>query len=282
LIQLFFAKEWRRFRHSGGPWYARLTRDVSAALLCYLCTALRHVLVEWQNNDGRCPAKDPTHPRRMKSVEYTFSPSNDAGRPPPDFSTPAVADRSPAAYQQLVYPWNALRTVYRNRVREAIQVAVRDQLAEAYPTARAVPDYAPTGFSEAAMHRILAERAPVPEVSARPAVDLALSDVDAPAVPGAASATDDVADAFFGGDAGGSEADAPVDEPSPAASVGYLSSRGFCLADLVLSQPLPSRQSVASVRVCYLSCHVFALADGRSPAVIVVPDSRRCANVSCA
>jgi hypothetical protein len=221
-------------------------------------------------------------------------------------------------------------------------------------------------------------------VSARPAVVLALSDVDAPAVPGAASATDDVADAFFGGDAGGSEADAPVDEPSPAASVGYLSgrglcladlvlsqplpspaasvgylssrgfcladlvlsqplpspaasaffggdaggskgdapvdapspaasvgyltgrgfcpadlvlsqplpspaasvgylsSRGFCLADLVLSQPLPSRQSVASVRVCYLSCHVFALADGHSPAVVVVPDSRRCANVSCA
>jgi hypothetical protein len=276
--------------------------------LCYLCTALRHVLVEWQNNDGRCPAKDPAHPRRMKSGEYTFSPSNDAGRPPPDFSTPAVADRSPAAYQQLVYTWNALRTVYRNRVREAIQVAVRDQLAEAYPTARAVPDYAPTVFSEAAMHRILAERVPVPEVSVRPAVDLALSDVDAPAVPGAASATDDVADAFFGGDAGGSEADAPVDEPSPAASVGYLtgrgfcpadlvlsqplpspaasvgylSSRGFCLADLVLSQPLPSRQSVASVRVCYLSCHVFALADGRSPAVVVVPDSRRCANVSCA
>jgi hypothetical protein len=116
------------------------------------------------------------------------------------------------------------------------------------------------------------------------------------------------ASAFFGGDAGGSEADAPVDEPSPAASVGYLSgrgfchadlvlshplpspaaslgylsSRGFCLADLVLSQPLPSRQSVASVRVCYLSCHVFALPDGRSPAVVVVPDSCRCANISCA
>jgi hypothetical protein len=27
------------------------TQAVSAALLCYMCTALRHALSEWQNND---------------------------------------------------------------------------------------------------------------------------------------------------------------------------------------------------------------------------------------
>jgi hypothetical protein len=33
------------------------------------------------------------------------------------------------------------------------------------------------------------------------------------------------------------------------------------LADSVLSQRSPSPQSIASVLVCYLSCHVFAIAD---------------------
>jgi hypothetical protein len=43
--------------------------------------------------------------------------------------------------------------------------------------------------------------------------------------------------------------------------VGYLSSRGLCLADPDLSQRSPSLQSVVSVPVCYLACHVFAIAD---------------------
>jgi hypothetical protein len=42
-----------------------------------------------------------------------------------------------------------------------------------------------------------------------------------------------------------------------------LSSRGLCLADHVLSQLSPSPQSGASVLVCYLFCHVFAIADRR-------------------
>jgi hypothetical protein len=193
-------------------------------------------------------------------------------------------NRSPAVYQQLVHTWNDLRPAYRSRVRESIHVAVRDQLAEAYPAAHAAPDNAATGYSDAAMNRILAEPAPVPAVFTHPAVDLAPADVDEPAVqdvPSAASTPDDAADAVSGGDAGESEADAPLDEPSPAATVSYLSSRGLCLADPVLSQRSPSLRSVASVRVCYLSCHVFALANGRSSAV-VVPDSRRRANVGCA
>jgi hypothetical protein len=40
-----------------------------------------------------------------------------------------------------------------------------------------------------------------------------------------------------------------------------LSSRGLCLADHVLSQLSPSPQSGASIPVCYLSCHVFAIAN---------------------
>jgi hypothetical protein len=43
----------------------------------------------------------------------------------------------------------------------------------------------------------------------------------------------------------------------------HLSRRGLCLADHVLSQRSPSPQSVASVRVCCLSCHVFAIANRR-------------------
>jgi hypothetical protein len=42
-----------------------------------------------------------------------------------------------------------------------------------------------------------------------------------------------------------------------------LSSRGLCLADHVLSQLSPSPQSGASIPVCYLSCHVFAIANCR-------------------
>jgi hypothetical protein len=42
-----------------------------------------------------------------------------------------------------------------------------------------------------------------------------------------------------------------------------LSSRGLCLADHVLSQLSPSRQSGASIPVCYLFCHVFAIANCR-------------------
>jgi hypothetical protein len=42
-----------------------------------------------------------------------------------------------------------------------------------------------------------------------------------------------------------------------------LSSRGLCLADHVLSQLSPSPQSGASIPVCYLFCHVFAIADRR-------------------
>jgi hypothetical protein len=180
-------------------------------------------------------------------------------------------------YQQLVHTWNDLRPDYQSRVRETIHVAVRDQLVETYPTAREAPDMAATGYNAAAMDRILAEPAPVPAVSTRPAVDLAPAAVGEPAVPdvpSAAGTPDDAADAVSGGDAGDSAADAPLDEPSPAATVGYLSSRGLCLADPVLSQRSPSPRSVASVRVCYLSCHVFAITNGRSSAV-VVPDSRR-------
>jgi hypothetical protein len=163
-------------------------------------------------------------------------------------------NRSPAVYQQLVHTWNDLRPDYQSRVRETIHVAVRDQLVETYPTARQAPDMAATGYNAAAMDRILAEPAPVPAVSTRPAVDLAPAAVGEPAVPdvpSAAGTPDDAADAVSGGDAGDSAADAPLDEPSPAATVGYLSSR------------------------------VFAITNGRSSAV-VVPDSRRRANVSCA
>jgi hypothetical protein len=165
-------------------------------------------------------------------------------------------------YQQLVHTWNDLRPDYQSRVRETIHVAVRDQLVETYPAAREAPDMAATGYNAAAMDRILAEPAPVPAVSTRPAVDLA------PAAVSGGDAGD------LEADAGDSAADAPLDEPSPAATVGYLSSRGLCLADPVLSQRSPSPRSVASVRVCYLSCHVFAITNGRSSAV-VVPDSRR-------
>jgi hypothetical protein len=42
-----------------------------------------------------------------------------------------------------------------------------------------------------------------------------------------------------------------------------LSSRGLCLADHVLSQLSPSPQSGASIPVCYLFCHVFAIANCR-------------------
>jgi hypothetical protein len=44
-----------------------------------------------------------------------------------------------------------------------------------------------------------------------------------------------------------------------------LSSRGLCLADHVLSQLSPSPQSGASMPVCYLFCHVFAIANCRFP-----------------
>jgi hypothetical protein len=264
LVEHFFARERRRVPHHGGPWYAKLTQEISSPLLCYMCTALRHALSEWRDNDGRPPAKDPAHPKRLKSGEYHFSPSNDAGRPPPDFPPQTWPNRSPAVYQQLVHTWNDLRPAYRTRVRETIHVAVRQQLVETHPTAREAPDMAATGYNAAAMDRILAEPAPVPAVSTRPAVDLAPAAVGEPAVPDVPSA-----------------ADAPLNEPSPATTVGYLSSRGLCLADPVLSQRSPSPQSVASVRVCYLSCHVFAITNGRSSAV-VVPDSRRRANVSCA
>jgi hypothetical protein len=42
-----------------------------------------------------------------------------------------------------------------------------------------------------------------------------------------------------------------------------LSSRGLCLADHVLSQLSPSPQSGASIPVCYLFCHVFAIPNCR-------------------
>jgi hypothetical protein len=64
----------------------------------------------------------------------------------------------------------------------------------------------------------------------------------------------------------------------------HLSSRGLCLTDHVLSQLSPSPQSVASVAVCYLSCHVFAIADccfsqpSSSPHPAVAPYG--CATVS--
>jgi hypothetical protein len=48
----------------------------------------------------------------------------------------------------------------------------------------------------------------------------------------------------------------PVDVRFP-----HLSSGGLCLANSVLSQRSPSSQSVASIPVCYLSCHVFAIAN---------------------
>jgi hypothetical protein len=41
----------------------------------------------------------------------------------------------------------------------------------------------------------------------------------------------------------------------------HRSSRGLCLVDSVLAQRSPSPWSVASVPVCYLSCHVFAIAN---------------------
>jgi hypothetical protein len=63
--------------------------------------------------------------------------------------------------------------------------------------------------------------------------------------------------------------------------VGYLSRRGLCLADPVLSQRSPSPQSVASVPVCYLSDHVSAVANHCFSAV-VVPGSRRRAILGCA
>jgi hypothetical protein len=55
-----------------------------------------------------------------------------------------------------------------------------------------------------------------------------------------------------------------VDRSRPV-DVRYLrlSSRGLCLADHVLSQLSPSPQSGASIPVCYLSCHVFSIANCR-------------------
>jgi hypothetical protein len=68
-----------------------------------------------------------------------------------------------------------------------------------------------------------------------------------------------------------------------------LSSRACCLADHVLSQLLPSLPSGASIPVCYLSCHVFAIANchfsqpSSSPdPAVVVSGSRRSAILGCA
>jgi hypothetical protein len=64
-----------------------------------------------------------------------------------------------------------------------------------------------------------------------------------------------------------------VDRSLPA-DVRYLhlSRRGLCLADHVLSQRSPSLQSVASIPVCYLSCHLFAIANRRFSQLASSPD----------
>jgi hypothetical protein len=168
-------------------------------------------------------------------------------------------------YHQLVHTWNDLPPAYRNRVRETIQVAVHDQLVKNNPTAREASNMAATPYNAAAMERILAEPWPLSTVSRCLAVQSAPAVPDkhvVPDVPSAAGTPADAADAVSGdagrdsqADAGDSEADAgvvsPVDEPSSAASV------------------------------CYISCRAFAITNSRSSAVVVA-DSRRRANVGCA
>jgi hypothetical protein len=257
LVAHFFQRTRRRSRH-GGNWYADLVEEITPALLCYLCTAMRHVLDEWLQNGGCRPAKNPAAPQQMRSGEYTFSPSHDTGAPPPAFSHPRRGlTRSPDVYRQLVRTWNELRPAYHDRVRDTFVVAIRDRLVVPDTTARAAPPFQATQFSEAAMDRIMAEPPPLPAVSTGPAA------VEVPAlrdVPSAAGTPGDMAGAVSGGEAGDSGAEAPVDEPSPAATVCYLSCHVFAIANRHFSQRSASPRSVASVPVCYLSCHVFAIA----------------------
>jgi hypothetical protein len=301
LVAHFFQRTRRRTRHSGN-WYADLTEEITPSLLCYLCTAMHHVLEEWLQNGGCRPAKNPAAPLQMRSGEYAFSASHDTGAPPPDVSHPRRGlTRSPDVFRQLARTWNELRPAYHDRVRDTFVVAIRDLLAVSDPTTRAAPPSQATPYGDAAMERILAEPAPLPA---------AVDELALPDVPRAAGTPDDMADGVSGCAAGDSRAAAPVDEPSPAATVCYLSCHVFAIAKRHFSQRSASPRSVASVPVCYLPCHVFAMADcpfsqrsasprsvasvrvcclschvlaiaDRCCSAVAVPDSRR-ANVGCA
>jgi hypothetical protein len=76
----FFEHGGRQARRGDG-WLRKIYDDLPPTLLLYACTALRHALQEWANNDGRRPVRDRvTH---VKRGEFKFSTSNDLGLPVP-------------------------------------------------------------------------------------------------------------------------------------------------------------------------------------------------------